>query len=112
VADNIIPLIVKLHQFKPLADALSFQVFPPDEPHSFKLRFDNLHELDKRFKPFITKFVYLIFIYILWGLKEDVVLVTYQKGVHHGTYSSIRHLPRRRRHRWYLASPGISLYAT
>jgi hypothetical protein len=67
LADNIIPLIVKLHQFQPLVDALSFQIFPPEEPHSFKLRFDKLQDLDERFKPFITKFVCLIFMFFLEG---------------------------------------------
>ena len=55
VADSIIPLISKLRQFRPLADVLKFQIFPPDEPYSFQLRFDELQDLDKVLRPFKTQ---------------------------------------------------------
>jgi hypothetical protein len=58
VEHSIIPLIVKLHQFKPLVDGLSFRIFPPDVPDSFVLQFNKLQDLEGHFERFKTQLVF------------------------------------------------------
>jgi hypothetical protein len=93
VEHSIIPLIVNMHRFQPLADALSFRIFPPDLPESFVLRFDKFQDVEQQLKRFKTGFAFFVtcsYVRTEWACYVE--FSTYLNGVELGTYSWTCHL--------------------